>query len=390
MLCGWNKGNKMRTAPGGRGLPFLPLNLQPGHASARGSIASIASAVDAAPFPELHGAPPIVQPKPGEGLECIGTEDDQYSTNWYDACWRVLISNPPRGDAQRVARIRKRRSLSFLGQKGHIERASAWTHLVGAFGFLLFALVRPVTDLDSTSASGRLSTYTCAVLAITFAVSTGYHTLGTTRWLAPIARLFDHGAIDVALAVACTTDASVVTLDFHDVPWQAAVDSSGVALVILCFFVYRRLVLPAEDTEISWGSCRLGLFRVSHADYEYSALRSSSYIVLAFGFISIVPTAVRNLTATASSTLIVCNGVSLMLLMAGMFLDNVVMFPDVMYEDGFKRGLQKPAWTCHNTGCGCIMTSHALWHVFSLVSVLTLTVGREVAIAETAFHTHPH
>jgi hypothetical protein len=214
MLCGWNKGNKMRTAPGGRGLPFLPLNLQPGHASARGSIASIASAVDAAPFPELHGAPPIVQPKPGEGLECIGTEDDQYSTNWYDACWRVLISNPPRGDAQRVARIRKRRSLSFLGQKGHIERASAWTHLVGAFGFLLFALVRPVTDLDSTSASGRLSTYTCAVLAITFAVSTGYHTLGTTRWLAPIARLFDHGAIDVALAVACTTDAAGVTLDF--------------------------------------------------------------------------------------------------------------------------------------------------------------------------------
>ena len=384
----------MRSAPGGRGVPFLPLDLRPGRSSAR---RSIASAVDAAPFPELRGAdgPPLVQPRPGdkpgeEGLECIGSDGDQYSTNWYDACWRVLISNPPKGNAERVARIRKSRTLSFLGQKGHIERASAWTHLLGAFGFLLFALVRPATDLDSTSASGRLSTYTCAVLAITFAVSTGYHTLGTTRWLAPVARMFDHGAIDVALAVACTTDTSVVTLDFHDVPWQTIVDQCFVAVVILCFFVYRRLVLPAEDTEIGWGDCRLGLFRVSHADYEYSALRSSSYIVLAFGFISIIPTAVRNLTPTASYTLIVCNGVSLLLLMAGMFLDNVMMWPDILYEDAFKRRLQKPSWTCHNTGCGCIMTSHALWHVFSLVSVVTLTVGREVAISETVFHTHPH
>lgn len=378
----------MRAVRGDRGMPFLALKL---HSMSEPNSISIASAVDAAPlpeFPDAHTTPRALSNSDAYGLQCIGTEDDQYSTQWYNACWRVLIRNSPQGSADKVARIKERRKLSFLGQHGHIERASAWTHLIGAVGFFLFALLRQTTGLNSTSVSGRLSTVTCVTVSITFAVSTAYHTLGTTRWLAPIARMFDHGAIDVALAVACTTDTSVATLDFHDVPWQTLVDSCGVAAVILCFFVYRRLVLPAEDTEIAWGDCRLGLFRVSHADYEYSALRSSSYIVLAFGFISIVPTAVRNLTFTASSTLIVCNGISLLLLMAGMFIDNVLMWPDILYEKAPKRRSRKPQWTCHNTGCGCIMTSHALWHVISLVSVLTLTVGREVAISEAEKDSH--
>ena len=393
----------MRAAPGDRGLPFLALDLRPGfsgRASSGVRTGAVGSRVNSAPFPQLRGAdaPPLVQPQPGavageEGLQCIETEDDQYSTRWYDACWRVLFSNPPRGGGAAAARIAKRRQLSFLGSAGHIERASAWIHLAGGFVFLAFALLRPVTPLDSTSLSGRLSTYTSAVVAITFGVSTGYHTLGTTRWIAPIARMFDHGAIDLALAVACTTDMSVVTLDFADVPWQTAVDACGVAVVILCFFLYRRLVLTPEETEIAWGDCRLGLFRVQHADFEFAALRSSSYIVLAFGFVSMVPAALRNLTPLGSSTLIVCNGASLLLLIFGMFLDNVLLWPDALYEEAAKRRTQKPSWmvgACHNTTCGCMMTSHAWWHVFSFVSVLTLTVGREVAIADTVFHSDPH
>ena len=259
-------------------------------------------------------------------------------------------------------------------------------------GLLVFALIRPATTLDSTALAGRLSTYTSVVIAVTFAVSTCYHTLGTVRWLAPVTRMLDHGAIDLALAVACTTDVAVVTLDFDDVPWQTAVDAAGVALVILCFFSYRRLVLPPEDTELAWGDCRLGLFRFVHADFEYSALRSASYIVLSFGFVSLVPAALRNLSSTAAATLIVCNGVSLILLIVGMYIDNVLLWPDKLYEDAAKRFDQKraPPWVCHNTSCGCMMTSHAWWHVFSLISVVTLTVGREVAIFETEFHQNPH
>ena len=38
---------------------------------------------------------------------------------------------------------------------------------------------------------------------------------------------------------------------------------------------------------------------------------------------------------------------------------------------------------CYNKSCGCVFTSHAWWHVCTLLSVLVLTVGREVAIART-------
>lgn len=383
----------MRASPGGDGLPFLPLDLRPGFSTRTNS------SLEAAPLPELRGAdaPPGAQPEPNEfgeeGLQCIGTDDDAYSNEWWDACWRVLFSNPPRGDAARRARVAKRRELSFLGQKGHLERMNAWTHLVGAFVFLIFSIARPATNLDSTSISGRLAAYSSGMLAITFFVSTGYHVVSSVRWLAPIGRMFDHGAIDLAMAVALTTDMSIVTLDFKDVPWQTSVDGVGVAVVILCFFLYRRLVLPAEDTELGWGDCRLGLFRFQHADFEYSALRSASYLILSFGFVMMIPSAVNNLSSIASSTLVICNGLSLMLLIGGLLLDNVLLWPDVLYQDAGKRRTQKPPWVlgaCHNTDCGCIMTSHAWWHIFSLLSVLVLTAGREVAISQTDFHADPH
>lgn len=352
----------MRASPAG-GLPFLPLAL-------RGA-----------------DAPPRLQPLPGsqpgeEGLQCIGSDDDAYSTHWYDACWRVLFSNPPQGDAVRRARITERRRLSFLGTSGHVERANAWTHVLGATAFAVFAAARPQLPLDSASTAGVMSTYTSVVIACTFAVSTGFHTLGTVRWMSPIMRMFDHGAIDVALAVASTTDTAVVTLNFHDVPWQTIADSIGVAAVIMCFFLYRRYVLPPEDTEVAWGDCRLGLFRVQHADFEYSALRSSSYVVLSFGFVMLIPAALANLSPLASTTIVACNGVALMLLISGMLVDNVLAWPDTLYQDPARRAGQKPAPMCHSRQCGCIMTSHAFWHMFSLFSVLTQTVGREIAIHE--------
>ena len=383
------------------GLPFLPLDLRPGfsercHEAVEDEPTEPPySAIGAAPFPELHGAdaPPLLPSrrdgapgKDGEGEEkCIGSEQDQYTNDGWDACWRVLISNPPKGDASRRQRVANIRKFSLLGRDGHVERMNAWTHLVGALMFFVFSLVRPLT-LDAVSISGRLASYSSAVLVVTFAVSTAFHTGGTVRWLAPILRMFDHGAIDVALAVACTTDTSVVTLDFKNVPWQTALDSSGMALVILVFFMYRRSVLPASDTEISWGDCALGLFHFQHADFEYGALRSAGYICLSFGFIMLIPAAIVNLSTTSAIVLIACNAMSLVLLIIGMAVDNVLVWPDVLYQDKIKRLAQKPDLLCHNRSCGCIMTSHAWWHVFSLVSVLVLTIGREVAIADTEFY----
>ena len=289
-------------------------------------------------------------------------------------------------DGARRKRIESMRAkFSFLGPTGHIERMNAWTHIFGAALFLAFALARPSTTLDSSSLAGQISTAASFVVATTFLVSTSFHTLGTVRWLTPLMRTMDHGAIDVALAFACVADLSVVTLDFQGrIPWQTVGDAVIVAVVILAFFVYRRVVIPPSATEIGWGDCALGMFRLQHTDFEHSALRSASYVVLSFGVLLIIPTAFANLTTFAAVSLVVANGSSLMLLVAGMLLDNVLMWPDTLYNDVGKRKGQKPALLCHSARCGCLMSSHAWWHVFTLFSVVLQTVGREIAIQETS------
>ena len=316
-------------------------------------------------------------------LQCVETELDAYSTRWYDACWRVLCHNPPSGDAARRARVREVRKTSLLGPNGHVERTSAWTHLVGAAFFLAFGLARPALGLDTATAAGTLAALSSLVLSGTLFVSTGFHTLGTVRWLASRMRMLDHGAIDVALAVAFTCDVAIVTLDFADVPWQTAVDSALCALVAVLFFAYRRTVLPADHTEIGIGDCRLGLFRFQHSDFEHSALRSSCYIILSFGFVPLVPTARHNLPLHASTVLIAGNATALVLLVAGMWIDNVLRWPDQLYESATRRNAKATLPLCHSRTCGCIMTSHAWWHVFSLISSVILTVGREYAIVES-------
>lgn len=364
--------------------PFLPLRL--GVTAER--------RIGAAPLPEFRGAdaPPLVQPEPGErpgeeGLRCLESEDEAYTTDVWSACVRVLCWNPPKvGPMEFKKRERlelARSKFSFLGPTGHIERMNAWTHVFGTVLFLVFASVRPMTALDSESTAGWISTATSFLVAFTFAVSTSFHTLGTVPWLAPLMRTMDHGAIDVALAVASTADIAVVTLGFVDVPWQTIADAICVAAVILTFFVYRRIVLPASSTQLAWGDCALGLFRLQHADFEHSSLRSASYVVLSFGFLMVIPAAFANLTQFAAVALVIANGTALLLLIIGLLLDNVLMWPDVLYQEAGKRRGQKPPLYCHNASCGCILTSHSWWHVFTLVSVVLQTIGREIAIAET-------
>jgi predicted membrane channel-forming protein YqfA (hemolysin III family) len=364
-------------------LPFLSLAAKERAEDAR-------SATHAAPLPQLRGADamPFVQPLPGvkqghDGILCLETDLDAYSNNWYDACWRVLFHNPPRGDKARRARVKAVRQLSLLGTNGHVERMTAWTHMVGGVAFLAFGLLRPALGLDVSSTAGMLAAASSIVLSVTFFVSTAFHTLGTVRWLSSTMRNFDHGAIDLALAVAMTCDTAIVTRDFADVPWQTVADASLCAGSAVLFFAYRRLVLSSDQTEMVVGDCKLGLFRFQHADLEHSSLRSACYIILAFGFVPLVPAAFDTLPWLACVVLITCNVTSLALLMAGMWVDNVLRWPDRLYEDAARRAAQRPPLLCHHRGCGCVMTSHAWWHVFSLVSSIVLTAGREYALSES-------
>ena len=86
-----------------------------------------------------------------------------------------------------------------------------------------------------------------------FLVSSSFHTYSTVRRLSPVLRMLDHSAIVVGLGVTATTDMAVATLDFRNVPWQCAVDSIGVALVLLLWPLVVLYIL------FEWSTASLGL-----------------------------------------------------------------------------------------------------------------------------------
>lgn len=376
----------MRAAPQkNRGsLPFLPIGLRVEH---RADDSALTSTV---PPLVSHKNKQLFEPILGENddLQCIETEYDQYSVrNAWEACWRVFIHNPPYGTKLQKERILRRRNKeSLLGKYGHIERMNAWTHIIGAAIFAVYSAIRPATDLDSTSISGRLSAVSSAIIVVVFGVSTTYHTYGSVRWMAPFLRMLDHGSIYVSLGVATMADTALVTLDFNRVLWQTVVDGVLVAIILICFFSYRRMVLDPSFTEIAWGDCRLGLFRFQHADYGHASLRSAGYVVLSFSFVLLIPTAHQNLSSSAFWVLLACNGMSLAMLVFGLILDNVLLLPDAVYEDWAKRpgkSTKLNSVPCHSKSCGCVMSSHAWWHTLSLISVIVQTAGREYALGVT-------
>jgi len=168
---------------------------------------------------------------------------DQYTLNgsFCDAAKRVLCTNPNKNGPSR--------EKSFLGLTGHFERSSAWTHLLGALAYVCWTVVRSVY-FDTESLSGQLATFASAVLVVTFAVSTCYHIASSVERLAAVARVFDHGAVDIALMAAVVADTSLATNDFSSVPWQTKVDALGVAFFTISFFLYRRLMLPKNATMV--------------------------------------------------------------------------------------------------------------------------------------------
>ena len=83
------------------------------------------------------------------------SNEEQFSVHdpW-QACFRVLWRNPAATAAADAAR-----AGSVLGRTGHLERANAWTHVVGTVLFALFCFVRAGLPgaFDQTSIAGQLS-----------------------------------------------------------------------------------------------------------------------------------------------------------------------------------------------------------------------------------------
>ena len=333
-----------------------------------------------------------------ELLACLPCEEyvqDQYTVRKIsEAWWRVLFSNPPapvKGLGESIRQ--RRRKFSVLGENGHIERMSAWTHIVAALGFAIYAVVRPFTSLDSRTIAGRLCGINAAVAAAMFGISTIFHIYATNTMLAAAMRQLDHGAIYVSLAMSVTGDIAISTLDFERIPWQTVGDAFFTALLLLCFFTYRRLILPEHATEVSWGSKCMGMFRFQHADFSHASLRASGYFLLMVLPLLIVPAAIANLSMENAVLLITVNAISAVLMIGGVLMDNIFIFPDTLYDayanpqnpNGAaycREGVSKLPWwlCCHSQTLGCACISHAWWHVVAVLSTVVVFVGREVVL----------
>jgi len=261
---------------------------------------------------------------------------------------------------------------SLLGPIGHLERASAWLHVLAAVGFGTYALARPYQEgVDTYSLSSRLTQWSICAAAVMFAVSVTYHVYCSVPGVAHYMRQFDHNAIAMSIGIAAMADASIASSNFTMATPHCIADVIVVTFLTVIYFSVRRALVPAEETRIAWGSCALGLWRFQHSDKAHGGYRVSAYIVASSLFLLYIPGARRNVNSGSIVVYFAATSATFVLLVGGMLLDNVFVVPDRIYRKEF---------LCHSKRAGCVMTAHAWWHVLAVIAVAVSTLGREVAL----------
>ena len=261
---------------------------------------------------------------------------------------------------------------SLLGPTGHLERSSAWIHVLSSVGFAVYALIRPYQEgTDTHSYSGKLTQYSICASAIMFAVSVTYHVYCAIPGAAHYMRQLDHNAIILAIGIANLADASIASSNFDWATPYCVADVVVVVVVTVSYFTVRRFLVPPETTRVAWGSCALGLWRFQHSDREHGSYRVSAYIVVSAMFFLYIPGALKYVDDSAVAVYFVATSATFMLLVLGLVLDNVFVVPDRIYRKEF---------LCHSKKAGCIMTAHAWWHVIAVAAIVISTLGRELAL----------
>lgn len=85
----------------------------------------------------------------------------------------------------------------------------------------------------------------------------------------------------------------------------------------------------------------------------------------------LTPVLFRNLSA--APLILSLQAASFAVVLGGMVLDNVFLWPDV--------GLKQDSWAVFRKA-GCVLTAHSIWHIAALVAGVLNVVAREVAFAE--------
>lgn len=136
---------------------------------------------------------------------------------------------------------------NVVGERGHVERFSAWSHLIGFFAFLLYTITRHLFFYRSSTAFAW-ATAAAASTSVTFLSSMIYHATSPDVRIAMLTRQLDFVAIYMSIAVCSVADLAAVTRGFVNVPVVSIVDVPIAATVLALFFAFRRYELSCEDT----------------------------------------------------------------------------------------------------------------------------------------------
>lgn len=305
----------------------------------------------------------------------------RYTTSgWLESWVRVLCHNPARDDAEARAG-----AASCTGPSGHLERANAWTHLIGTVVFLMYAAARTVVFDRRAGGAYKHDLQTASVVAIagTFTASVLFHVYSTVVGCATVVRTLDYTAIYIAMAVSATADLALVTDDFRNVDTQTILDPTLAAFALVAYFLLHRVAVPSDETSDSVfdNASSRGLFRYFHSDLEHSELRTVGVGTITASWILMVPAAVESLEPVPAAVWIIGVASSTLLLAVGLLVDTA-------YATDMAWGLSEQDarrcarwWACADKHRGgCLMTSHAWWHVISMISTTVMVAAREIAI----------
>jgi predicted membrane channel-forming protein YqfA (hemolysin III family) len=296
-------------------------------------------------------------------------EHDQYTIPpGKSMCWAVLCKND----------TGRKHPNSLLGDYGHVERLSAWVHLIAGILFVIYTILRPIAITVDHTLAESCTTAAAGAVAFAFLSSTIYHITSPSKLLAVWTRQLDYGAIYLGLAFGYVADFSIATRSFQNTSLISVLDGPLACVLVTIFFLVRRSLLPADKTWDTYlGGCTLsfGLMRKMHLDLEHTGVRQSTSFLLSISYFVTVPALYNNFGTNEATTILLLELACLGILILGMTLDNAIVFPDIALSEN-----KGPKFLVCKS-CGCIGTSHALWHILSVLAACKAVASREYALS---------
>lgn len=270
----------------------------------------------------------------------------------------------------------KQHPRSVLGDHGHLERSSAWLHLIGGLIFILYTGFRQFLDRPATVAN-HLVTLACGTTGLAFLFSTVYHVTSPNQKMAYYTRLLDYFGIYLAISIGGICDTAIATRGFENVATISIVDAPVAALVTFIFFTVRRLTTSSDE---SWKSyfqeCTItfGMFRKSHVDLDHASTRQSTSFVICSAYFTSIPQLLRVFEPGSVAVVVSLQAVSFLIIVCGMLWDNLLLWPDKLIA----RGRGPALLSSRSLGCAC--SSHAWWHLLAVVASVWSVASREAAL----------